>query len=465
VSTTYDVAVIGSGPGGYVAAIRAGQLGLKTALIEKDPFLGGTCLHRGCIPTKELLHTADIIQEIRDGRRRGIVVENVSVDMEAVHKRKAQVVDKLAKGVAYLMKKHKVDVLHGRGALAGPGRVAVTADGRTEEIAARNIVLATGSAPKTIPGMEPDGKRIITSDEILHLTEVPRRLAVLGAGAVGVEFASIYLRLGSQVALVEMLPRIVPLEDEEVSAELLKAFRKRGIEIHVGTRVEKVETSENGVKITAKGPEGQPVSVEADVLLMAVGRRPVTEGLGIEKTRILLEKGFIAVGEHLMTREPNVFAIGDLLATQQLAHVASAEGIHVMEWIAGKNPPRLRYETMPAATYCDPEIASVGLTESEARQRGHKVKVGRFPFSALGKAMILASTEGWVKIVTDETYGEVLGVHIIGPRATEMIAEACAAMRLETTAQDLAYTVHPHPTLSEAMREAAEDVHGEAIHI
>jgi dihydrolipoamide dehydrogenase len=464
-STTYDVTVIGSGPGGYVAAIRAAQLGMKTALVEKDPLLGGTCLHRGCIPTKELLHTADVLQEIREGRRRGIIVDKVTLDMPAMHKRKTQVVEKLSKGIDYLMKKRKVDVFRGFGRLAGPGVVTVEAEGGKQEISTRTVVLATGSVPKTIPGVTVDRERIITSDEALNLPAAPKRLAILGAGAVGVEFASIYLRFGSQVTLIEMLPRIVPLEDEEVSAELLKAFRKRGVDVHVGTRVEKVETGSDGVTITAKGPEGQPVSIEADVLLLAVGRRAVVEGIGLEKTRVKVENGFVVVDEHLQTGEPDIYAIGDLLSSPQLAHVASAEGIYVMERLAGAEPPPLRYDTMPGATYCDPEVASVGLTEAEARRRGHDVKVGRFPFSALSKAAILAKSEGFVKIVADKAYDEVLGVHIIGPSATELIAEACVALRLETTAADLVYTVHAHPTLSEAIKEAAHDVHGEAIHI
>jgi dihydrolipoamide dehydrogenase len=462
---TFDVTIIGGGPGGYVAAIRAAQLGLKTALVEKSPALGGACLHVGCIPTKALLHSADVLDLARDAGRFGVRTGEVSLDLSGVHKHKADVVRRLARGIDQLMKKNAITVLHGHGRLKGPGKVEVSGDpGAARVVTIRNAVLATGSAPKMLPGVKADGARVITSTEALTLESVPKRLLILGAGAVGVEFASIYARFGSAVTLVEMLPRVLPLEDEEVSAELQKAFRKRGIEVRVSTRVEGVKTADRGVEVEVQSEKGGREVLKADVLLVAVGRRPVTEGLGIEGTRIEIERGFVKVDGRMRTGEPWAYAIGDLLPTPALAHLASHEGIVAVEAIAGRNPEPINYDQVPSCTYCDPEVASVGLTEQAARSRGHRVRVGRFPFAGLGKAGILAAPEGFVKLVGDERYDELLGIHVIGAKATELIAEGGTALRLESTVEDLIHAIHAHPTLSEAMGEAALNLHARGIH-
>jgi dihydrolipoamide dehydrogenase len=462
---TFDVTIIGSGPGGYVAAIRAAQLGLRTALVEKSPALGGTCLHVGCIPTKALLHSADVLDLAKDAGRFGVRTGEVSLDLTGVHKHKADVVRRLARGVDHLMKKNAVTVFHGHGRLKGPGVVEVSGDpGAARLVATKNVLLATGSAPKMLPGIKADGARVITSTEALALEVVPKRLLILGAGAVGVEFASIYARFGSAVTLVEMLPRVLPVEDEEVGAELQKAFRKRGIEVRVATTVEGVKVADRGVEVEVRSEKGGRETLKADVLLVAVGRRPVTEDLGLEGTRIEIERGFVKVDRRMRTAEPSVYAIGDLLPTPALAHLASHEGIVAVEAIAGREPEPINYDQVPGCTYCDPEVASVGLTEQAARARGHRVRVGRFPFAALGKAGILAAPEGFVKLVGDERYDELLGIHIVGPKATELIAEGAAALRLESTVEDLIHAIHAHPTLSEAMGEAALNLHARGIH-
>ncbi|MBI3449160.1 MAG: dihydrolipoyl dehydrogenase [Acidobacteria bacterium] len=465
-----DVAVIGSGPGGYVAAIRAGQLGLKTILIERDPLLGGTCLHRGCIPTKALLHSASILDTVRDAGSFGVKAGDPTVDFEGVHRHKNKVVRSNAKGIEFLMKKNGVTVLTGTGKLAGKGRITVAGGAMTSDIEAASIIVATGSAPRAIPAVKIDGKRVLTSDELLELKQIPKSLIVLGAGAVGVEFATVFNRFGSRVTLVEMLPRILPIEDEECSAELEKALRKRKITILTGVTAEGFEVSASSVKMRATAPDGTSTPLEAEILLVAVGRRPVTDGLNLEATKAVVEKGFIKVDPFMRSAEPGLYAIGDVVAMEggphpQLAHVASAEGVLAAEHIAGREAHPLNYGQIPSCTYCEPEVASVGISERKARERGFDVKVGKFPWTALGKAKILGASEGFVKIVSEAKYGEILGVHIVGPHATDLIAEAVVAMKAEATVDELVHTVHAHPTLAEGIHEAAEGVLGSYIHI
>ena len=464
--SSYDVVVIGSGPGGYVAAIRAAHNGLKTALVEKDPKLGGTCLLRGCIPTKALLHSADLVSEIAHGKDFGVTATAV-VDWAGVQKARTRAVDKSAAGVTYLMKQNKVDVLRGRGRIAGPHAVAVTGDaGKETRLEAKFIVVATGSVPKRLPVLEVDGKRVVTSDEILELGAPPKSLLVLGAGAVGVEFASIYSRFGADTTVVEMLPRALPLEDEEVSAEFEKAMRKRGIKILTSTKVEKAVVEADKVTATLARAEGGTETLSAEMVLVAVGRAPQTSGLGLEELGIEVDKaGYVAVDGLMRTRVPYVYAIGDIVRTPALAHVASAEGILAVDHAAGKSVHPLKVRNMPSCTYTDPEVASVGLSEKAAREAGYTVKVGRFPFSASAKARIMGATEGFAKVVADAKYDEVLGVHLIGAHATDMIAEACVALQLECTTEELAHTIHPHPTLTEAVMEAAHGALGRPIHL
>jgi dihydrolipoamide dehydrogenase len=463
----FDITIIGSGPGGYVAAIRAGQLGLKVAMIEKDTRLGGTCTLRGCIPTKQMLMSAHVYEQMQHAADFGVQVSGIQLAFEDVQKRKNKVVLKNTKGIEYLMKKNKVTVFKGTGKLALPGKVEVTgADGAKQTIASKAIIIATGSTVRPIPGFETDGAHVVNSDHILELKEIPKSLIVMGAGAVGCEFASVYSRFGAETTLVELMPRLVPLEDEEVSKELEKSFRKRGIKSQVDTKLEKLEKTETGVRVTGKNSKGEAVSLEAEMLLVAVGRMPYTEGLGLEGTKIKVERGFITVDEFQQTGEKGVYAIGDIVPTPQLAHLASKEGIVAVEHIAGDKGVRpINLRLVPNCTYCDPEVASVGLTEAKAKEQGYDVKVGKFPFSASGKARILGEEEGFVKIVADKKYDEILGVHIIGPYATELIAEACVAMQLESTAEELGRTMHAHPTVSEAVMEAAEGVHDLAVHI
>jgi dihydrolipoamide dehydrogenase len=470
----YDLVIIGSGPGGYVCALRAGQLGLRTALVEQDASLGGTCLNVGCIPTKALLHAADLLTEARRARDFGLALGGEpQVDMAALQSYRGRVVTKNTKGVDFLMRKNRVEVVRGHGKLAGPGKVAVTAGGATRTLAARHVVLALGSAARTLPGFDFDGRRVISSTEALTLDRVPPRLAILGAGAVGVEFASIYGRFGSQVTLIELLPRVLPLEDEEVSAELERAFRRQGIAVMTGTRAEKLDRGAGDgepLAVHVRGSDGKEQAVGCDLLLVAVGRGPASQGAGLEEAGVALEKGYVRVDERLQTSVPGVHAIGDLVtvpgrAHPQLAHLASHEGIFVAEHLAGLDPRPIDYDLVPSCTYCAPEVASVGLSEAEAKRRGVEVKVGRFPFSANSKASILLESLGFVKIVADAKYDQVLGVHIIGPRATELIAEGVTALRLESTSEEIHRAIHAHPTLSEAVMEAAHGVAGHPIHI
>lgn len=459
--------VIGSGPGGYVAAIRAAQLGLKTAIVEKDKRLGGTCTLRGCIPTKQLLMSAHVYEQMQHAADFGVQASGIQLAFADVQKRKDKVVLKNSKGIEYLMKKNKITSFNGTGKLALPGKVEVTsATGQKETISTKNIIIATGSVVRPIPGFDTDGQRVVNSDHILEIKDVPKSLIVMGAGAVGVEFASVYSRFGAETTIVELLPRLVPLEDEEVSKELERSFRKRGIKSQVDTRLEKLEKTDQGIVVSGQTSKGEAVRLEAEMLLVAVGRMPYTEGLGLEGTRVKVEKGFIQIDEFQQTGESHVYAIGDVVPSPLLAHLASKEGIVAVEHIAGRSDVRpINLRLVPNCTYCDPEVASVGLSEAKAREQGYDVKVGKFPFSASGKARILGEEEGFVKVVSESKYDEILGVHIIGPHATELIAEACVAMQLESTAEELGRTMHAHPTVSEAVMEAAEGVHAIAIHI
>jgi dihydrolipoamide dehydrogenase len=460
----FDVAIIGSGPGGYVAAVRAGQLGLRTAIIEKDKNLGGTCLLRGCIPTKALLHTADVYEEFKHAKSIGVVASNVVLDFDQAQKFKNKVVLKGAKGVEFLMRKNKVQVFKGAARIEAPGRIVITAeDGSTQLIRAENTVIATGSVPRSLPDLPIDGKYIITSDEILELTEVPGSLIVLGAGAVGVEFASMFARFGSDTTIIELLPRLLPIEDEDIGAELGRAFKKRGIKVFTSANFQSAVVENGLVRVNFRIGE-QVKELTAEKLLVAVGRRAYTDGLGLENTRVELEGGYIKVDEYMRTAEPGIYAIGDVVPTPLLAHVASAEGILAVEVIAGKNPRPINYDRVPNCTYCQPEVASVGLTEAKARERGYQVQVGKFSIPVLAKAQIVGVAEGFVKVVSDKRYDEVLGVHIIGPHATELIHEGGAALQMEATVEEMINMIHAHPTISESIHEAFEDAHGIVIH-
>ncbi len=462
----FDLIIIGSGPGGYVAAIRAGQLGMKVACVEKDAKLGGTCLHRGCIPTKALLHTASVLDEIREAAGLGIDVSEPKLDVGRAQDRKRKVVDGNARGIEMLFKKNKVTWLHGFGRVTGAHDVEVETPGGTDGKAtygAKNILIATGSVPRDIPVAPADGEKVLNSDHILELGRVPATLAVLGAGAVGTEFASIFTSFGSKVTLIEMLPRILPIEDEEASAELEKALRRRGIKSLTGTRMAGFEKTDSGVKLSLE-KDGKADVLEAEMLLVAVGRKPLTENLGLEALGVELERGYIKINPMMQTAVPHIYAIGDVVNTPWLAHVASSEGILAVEHMAGLNPKGINYDRVPSCTYCEPEVASVGLTEAKARERGYDVQVGKFPFTALGKAKIIGKSAGFVKVVRDTKYDEVLGVHIVGAHATELIGEACVTLQMEGTDEELGRTMHAHPTLSEAIMEAAHAAHGKAIH-
>jgi dihydrolipoamide dehydrogenase len=475
----YDVAIIGGGPAGYTAAIRAGQFGLKTALIERTDKLGGTCLHVGCIPTKALLFSAEIWDHLKHGAELGI--DNVTapqVNWPNMLKRKNAIIAKHVKGLEFLMKKNKVNTIEGYGRLTGPAKDGIHtvsiyteggggAAGEQSFLKAKNIILATGSDAKMLPGLEPD-TRILTNIEILSIPALPKSLVVIGAGAVGVEFSSIFRSLGTEVTIVEYLPRLVPVEDEEISKELNRQFKKRGIDVNTGAKVEKVEKTETGVKVTFTDQNGKSIVKEADKVLVAVGRSPRTDNIDIQKTKIELDRGFIKTGPAQETAEPRIFAIGDIVSgLPQLAHSGSMAGMIAVAKIAGRNFRPINRQRIPGCTYTEPQIGSVGLTEAQAKEKGLKegfeVKVGKFPFAGNSKATIVDSHDGFVKIVSDAKYGEILGVHIIGPSATELIAEAVVAMDLEGTVDELLYTIHAHPTLSESMLDAYGAVDGMAI--
>jgi dihydrolipoamide dehydrogenase len=475
----YDLIVIGAGTGGYVAAIRGAQLGLKVAVVEKQNALGGTCLLVGCIPTKALLEHAHALKIVQQAKEWGVTDGRdtptsgpgpFSIDMAQVQARKDRIVGGISKGVEYLFRKNKIDWIKGTARLTGHGGVEVfEGDAQTLQ-AHKEIVVATGSTPRSVPGVQIDRTRIITSDEAVTLKEVPKTIAILGSGAVGVEFASIFRRFGSEVTIFELLPRLVPVEDEAISAELEKSFRKQGIVCHTGAKVTGASVAGNGVDVEAQLADGASQRIHVDYLLVATGRAPVTAGLEAERTGLRLEKGFVHVDAQYRTTVPGISAIGDVITLEtpghpQLAHVSSTEGILTAERIAGQAIRPLNYDHVPACTYCDPEIGSVGLTEREAQERGYDVRVGTFPFGILARAKIAGEVEGFVKIVAEATNDELLGVHMIGPRATELVAEATVALRLESTVEELIRTIHAHPTMAEAIGEAAHAVHGAAIHM
>lgn len=462
----YDLAIIGSGPGGYVTAIRASQWGLKTLVIEKDGFLGGTCLHVGCIPTKVLLYSAELHDTLKHADEFGIEISDFKLNWPAVLARKERIVNKHAKGIEFLFRKHKIEVMQGWGRWAAPGHVEVENAGKTTDVEASHILFATGSEARSLPGVDFDGKIIVGNRDILNLPQVPKSLIIVGAGAVGVEFASIFRSFGSEVTILEMLPRVVPLEDEEISAELEKAFRKRGIQIFTEAKVESVKKDAAGATVAFRDKTGASQTLTAEHVLMAVGRVPLTQNIGLEKTRAKVERGFLQVGPYMETAEPGVYAIGDIVAGMpQLAHAASMEGIIAVGKMAGKQVPTLERSRIPNCTYCEPQVGSIGLTEKQAREAGYAVKVGKFPFLANSKASILNHHDGFVKVVADDPTGEVLGVHIIGPLATEILAESVAALQLEATIDDMMFTVHAHPTVWEAMGDAFSSVRGLAINI
>lgn len=461
-SDTFDLTIIGAGPGGYVAAIRASQLGLSVLLVDKDPALGGACLHRGCIPTKALLHYTEAVEKLAHCADFGVEVSVKAVNVPKMHQAKAKVVKRMALGIDGLMKKNGITVRKGTARLAGPNRVEIDGD----VVSSRKVLLATGSRPATLPFLPPDGRRVFTSDEILNYTEVPESLIVLGAGAVGLEFACIYSALGSRVEVVEMADRALPIEDEAISREIASLYKKRGIPIHCSTRLTSAEILAETVELSGeKTGSGEKITFRASAVLCAVGRIPVLENLGLEQLGVEREGRFLKVDEQYRTNLAWLHAIGDIVPGPQLAHVASAEGVVCAEVIAGHPTHPIDYSKIPSATYCRPEVASVGLTEAQAREQGYEVKVGQFPFAALGKASILGQTDGFVKIVSEEKYGELLGVHVIGAHATDLIAEACVALNCEATVEELFRTVHAHPTLPEAIMEAAHGVFGQPLHL
>ncbi len=465
-SDQFDVVVIGAGPGGYVAAIRAAQLGLKTAIVEKQ-WLGGVCLNVGCIPSKALLKNAEVAHTLRErGKEFGFSFENLKLDYSVAVKRSRQVSDRLVKGVGFLMKKNNVTVFMGTAKLTAKDTVAVTdKDGKVTEIKAANIIVATGATSAVPPAWKVDGEKVLTYWEAILQEKQPKSVIVIGSGAIGVEFSTIWNSYGVDVTIVEMLPRIVPLEDEEVSAELEKAFKKRGIKTLTSHKVEAVETTETGVKVTVSS-NGETKVLEAEQALVAIGFRPNSRGLGLEEVGVKInERGFVEVDERMATNVPGIWAIGDVTGKLMLAHVGSAMGIVCAENIAGHETVTLNYEMMPRATYCQPQIASFGLTEAQAKERGYSVKVGRFPFQANGKALGLGDYAGWVKIIVDEKYGEILGAHMIGPEVTELLPELTLAHMMELTPAEIARNVHAHPTLSEVLMEAAHGAEGAAIHI
>ena len=468
--TIYDAAIIGGGPAGYTAAIRGAEYGLKVALIEQSGKLGGTCLHVGCIPTKALLFNAEIWDHLQHAADFGIEgIGTPTLNWAAVLQRKDGIVTKHAKGLDFLMKKHKIARIEGYGRLTGPAQdgvhtVEVTArTGETSQVKAKNVILATGSEAKMLSGLAPGG-RILTNIEMLAIDQVPKSLIVIGAGAVGMEFSSLFRTFGSEVTLLEFLPRVVPVEDEEVSKEIARLFKKRGIDINTGAKVEKVEETEAGVRVTFTDANGKPQVKEAEKVLVAVGRAGRTANIGVEKTRIELERGLVKVDAAQETAEPGVFAIGDIVAgLPQLAHVGAMAGMIAAAKIAGKPYRPIRRDRIPGCTYTEPQIGSVGLTETQAKEQGHEVKVGKFPFTGNSKATILGSHDGFVKIVSDAKYGEILGVHILGPQATELIAEAVAVLELEGTVEEMMFTIHAHPTLAESLLDAFGAVEGMAI--
>jgi dihydrolipoamide dehydrogenase len=473
-ASEYDVVIIGAGTGGYVCAIRAAQLGLKTAVVEKQQALGGTCLIWGCIPTKALLehaHALKVAQSAKEWGLTGFDPAGVRIDMPAVHARKDKMITGLTGGIEMLFRKNKIDWIKGTARLTGGKSVEVTRhDGGTQSLSAKKeLVIATGSSARSVPGIEVDHKKIIFSDDAIQLNDVPKSIAIMGSGAVGVEFASIFRSYGSEVTIIELLPRLVPGEDEAVSAELEKNFKRRGIKSFTNTKVTAAKVGAKGVELEMQDQGGKAQKLSVDILLVATGRGPVTEGLDADKLGIKMDRGYVVVSELFQTSVPGISAIGDVITMggphYQLAHVSSAEGIVLAERIAGHTVQPINYDHVPRGTYCEPEIGSVGLTEAQAREKGYDVRTGSFPFKALARARMAGETDGFVKIVSDKKYDEILGVHIIGPRATELVAEAVLMLRMECTVEELVKTIHAHPTMSEAVGEAAHAAHGAAIHI
>lgn len=462
----YDVAIIGSGPGGYVAAIRAGELGLKTVVVEKDPYLGGTCLHIGCIPTKVLLHHADVYDHFKNSAELGFEVSGLKINWANILARKSKIVTKHAKGIEFLFKKNKVEWVQGWGKYDGPGRVLVERDGKTSLIEATNVLLVSGSEARSLPGIEPDHKTILTNRSILELAEIPKTLIVIGAGAVGVEFASIFNSFGTEVTILEALPRVVPVEDEEISAELEKSYKKKNIAVQTGCAVDGVKQDPGGVTVSFKDKSGNAQTLKAEKLLLAVGRKAMTDNCGLEKSKARVERGFVHVNGLMQTDEPNLYAIGDIVSGMpQLAHAAMMEGIVAVTHIAGQPTHPISKTRIPNATYCEPQIGSIGLTEKQARDAGYAVKTGKFPFLGNSKATILGNHGGFIKVVSDEKHGEVLGIHIIGPLATEILAEAAAVLNLEGTIDDMMHMIHAHPTVWEAFGDAFASVRGLQINV
>jgi len=462
----YDVVVIGAGPGGYVCAIRASQNGLKTAIVDKE-YLGGVCLNVGCIPSKALLKNAELAHTLRERAAEfGISFDNLKLDYAEAVKRSRQVSDRLTKGVAYLMKKNAIDVYMGTAKLASASQVDVTdAQGALQSLKAKNVVIATGASSFTPPAWNPDGSKVISYKEAILQEKLPQSVVIIGAGAIGVEFSTIWSSYGTKVTLVEMLPQVLPLADEEASKELAKAFRKRGIDVLTGHKVESVEASASGVKVTVLSEEGQKV-IEAEQALSAIGFRPNTANLGLQETGVKLDaKGNIETDERMATNVPGVWAIGDVTGKMLLAHVASTQGILCADAMAGKGTEPINYQMVPSATFCSPQVANFGMTEAQAKAAGYEIKVGRFPFSASGKALGLSEPNGFAKIISDAKYGEILGAHIVGPEASELLPELTLAQRMEMTAHEIAKNIHTHPTLSEVLMEAAEGVDDKSIHI
>ena len=459
----YDVIVLGSGPGGYVTAIRASQLGLKTAIIEKES-LGGICLNWGCIPTKALLKSAQVFEYIKHAEDYGINVKSADADFPSIIKRSRDVADGMSGGIAYLLKKNKVEVLKGYGKVLKGNKVSVTTDGINTEYTAKNIIIATGARSRVLANIPQDGKKIIGYRDAMTLASAPKKMVIVGSGAIGVEFAYFYKAMGSEVTIVEFMPNIVPVEDVDISKQLGRSLKKSGIKIMTNSSVESVDTKGSGCKVLVKGKKGEE-TIECDVVLSAVGIEANIENIGLEEVGIKTERGRVLVDDFYQTNVRGYYAIGDILPTQALAHVASAEGIVCVEKIAGHNPEPIDYGNIPGCTYCSPEIASVGMTEAAAKEAGYEIKVGKFPFTASGKASAAGHKDGFVKVIFDAKYGEWLGCHMIGYNVTELIAEAVVARKLETTGHEILKAIHPHPTMSEAVMEAVADAYGEVIHI
>jgi len=468
----FDVVFLGAGPGGYVAAIRAAQLGLDVAVVEKDK-VGGTCLQRGCIPSKSLLRSAEIYRNSKEGEEFGVIIDHITLNFTQVQERKRKVVEQLTKGIEFLFKKNNITLIEGYGRIMGPsifsplsGTVSVEKpDGENEIVTGKNLIIATGSRPKSLPGLEIDGEYIMTSDEALEMTELPESIIIIGGGVIGMEWASMLRDFGVEVTVVEFLPRILPLEDAEVSKDMTRSMKKRKIKIHTDTKVlpETVKIVDGHVELDAQKGE-KIIHLSADKVLVSVGREAVIDQFGLENTEVKVENGVIQVNQFYQTSEPHIYAIGDVIGNLQLAHVASHEGIIAVEHIAGKNPKPMDYLAVSKCTFTNPEVASVGLTEEEAKEKGYEVKTGKFQFRGIGKALIHGEVDGFIKLVADEKIGDLLGVHMIGPHVTDMISEAALAKVLDATPWEIAHTIHPHPTLSEAMMEAALDVDGKAIH-